>query len=109
MRVRFLLSLRIGTGPGVLNGRRRLPKSPASSYGHYRHAAASVIGDQNIVAALVHHHVARPGADRGLLVQERQFTSRPVNAESADGPALFAVVVTNFVHRVQKTPIRVNS
>ncbi len=50
--------------------------------------------------------MAGAGPAGGLLVQERQLTVEPVNAEGADSPRLLAAEIAHLAHRVKEALAR---
>src|SRR6266852_4493523 len=90
VRVRALLPFRVCAVAGVLHKRRSFAKPAVLGYGEYRHAAAGVVGDQNIFPGFVDDDVAGICAFGSDLIYKRQFACHAINHEGADGPTLLA-------------------
>jgi len=108
MRVRFLLAIRIGAGPGVLNERARGLEAAIAIDWQAGDRAAAVVGDQNILARAIDIDVAWAVADRRLLIQRRQRARGRVDRKRADRALLLAGETRGFIHAIKKTPIRMN-
>src|SRR5271157_4985384 len=65
-------------------------------------AAAAVIGHQDILACPIDGQVAGATANRGLLVQQREYPARRVNAQRADAAPFPAVELVQLVDRVEE-------
>ena len=73
MGVRSFLMLRVGAVAGVLVHGRGFAQFAALENREDGHAAAIVIGHQDVFPGLVERHMARPGAVRRDLVEEGQL------------------------------------
>ena len=101
-----LLPLSIDAGARVLDERGNLAESAVGLDGQAGHAAAGVIGHQHELAARVNHQVARPGAPRWSLIQERQATGLRIDRQGTYGAGFLAVAVLHFAHCIEQRATR---
>ncbi len=108
MSVRPFLPLLIDAAAVMLTESRGGPELAVGGYRKHTDAAAGIIGRQDMLACFVYHEMARPGASRGLLIQQGQISGLGINGECADGPARFSLEVIEFSHGVKKLPSWMN-
>src|SRR5579862_2510771 len=107
MRVRRLLPLWIGAVPGA-------PRDEVGGFAEFaifqnredRNAVPNIICNQHMSAGLVDDDVAGGDTARTYLIQKSQPASRTIHRKRADPAAVPAVVVFQFVDRIQKSSIR---
>ena len=62
-----------------------------------RHAAASVVGYQDVLAGLIHSEMTRVRAARCHGVQSAELPRTPVDGERRNRAALGVLIISNFV------------
>ncbi|MEI2721999.1 MAG: FGGY family carbohydrate kinase [Verrucomicrobiota bacterium] len=77
------LALRVHTGPGVLDGRRRGAEAAVGVDGQNGDAAGSVIGREDAFSFGIHREMTRLAAAGGVPVNQGEFTSLGINCERA--------------------------
>ena len=66
------------------------------------HTAASIVGNQHIFAAMVHHQMAGAAAAGGLLIQEFERAALRVERKRADSPGFPALKISDLADAVEK-------
>ena len=102
VRVRPALAIAIDAAAGVLHDVGGRAEPAVWPDWQHRHAAAAVVGDEQIPSLAVEHQMARARAHRRALIQEPQFARRGINRERADRAGRFAFERVELVHREQK-------
>src|SRR6266851_3551320 len=103
--MRTFLTLPVYARAPALLHIRSLAQTAVALCRENRHVASGVIRYQNKPAAGIHIHITGVGAQRCSLIQQPQFASPLIDSKGADGSALCTRKISDFVDRVQITPV----
>ena len=108
MGVRTLLPLRIDTTALVLNKIRRFAQRAVFPNGQHTGATPTVICHHSIAPRCIDIQMAGTSALCRLPVDKREFCGFRINRKRANRPRTFAIVFTDLIDRIEKSPIGMN-
>ena len=108
VRVRRFLPFLVNARAFVLNECRGFAQAAVLIHGHGGHASAVIVGNQNVLAGMIHAHMAGPGPARRNLVQKFQLAGFQIDRECTHGSGFLAFKIIYLDRRVEKFSIRMN-
>src|SRR5579862_6698821 len=108
MRVRTFLTFFIDARTSVLNESGRLAYPTVASDRKNRDVSSRVVGHERVFPGLIEADVTRVGPARRDFVQLRQLAGLPVDGEGGHRPRVRVLIFLDFIHRVQKSPTRID-